>query len=61
MPKGNCFKMNDNFNEKNLETLKQPINIDNKTYRPTQKSSHIDIEYSKESMKKSADVLIDAD
>lgn len=46
-----------NTNYKNLEELKKPLTA-NKTYRPIEKTKAVKVNYSKESMKKSADYLI---
>lgn len=47
----------DNFDNKNIESLKKPLNID-KTYRMIEKNTHsTKINYSVESMKKTAEIL----
>ena len=53
--------MKDNFDEKNIETLKKPFTMGDRTYRPVEKSRGTSIKYSSKSLKKSAEILIDAD
>ena len=47
----------DNFDNKNIETLKKPLNID-KTYRMVERRKHVTtIKFSTESMKKTVELL----